>query len=123
MSYPPQNQPYPATGQPGGVADNPGRVWGIVGFILAFFPFLSVVGVILSIVGLVKSRKAGQKNGLAIAGIIIGTLVTIGTILLFIGIVALAGAGAELVELCANSAGETVEYQGQPFECPVLPTS
>ena len=46
-----------------------GRGITIAGVVFAFlFPIL---GLILSIVGLVQARGAGQKNGLAIAGIII----------------------------------------------------
>ena len=50
----------------------PGRTLGIVAFILSFF--IALVGLILGIVALVQSRKAGQKNGFALAAIIISAV-------------------------------------------------
>lgn len=61
--------------------NNPGKVITIVGFVMAFIG-LGVVGIILSIIGLIKSKKAGHKNGLAIAGIILNVLSMIGMIIL-----------------------------------------
>lgn len=46
-----------------------GRGITIAGVVFAFL--LPLLGLILSIVGLVQARGAGQKNGLAVAGIII----------------------------------------------------
>ena len=46
-----------------------GRGITIAGVVFAFL--IPLLGLILSIVGLVQARGAGQKNGLAIAGIII----------------------------------------------------
>jgi len=66
--------------QPTQPAVNPGHGLGVAALILAFF--ISPLGIILGIVGLLKSKKAGFKNGLALAGIIIGALSLIGTILL-----------------------------------------
>ena len=51
--------------------EQPGRTLGIVGFALSFVGFLNVMGLILSIVAMTQSRRAGQKNGFALAGIII----------------------------------------------------
>ncbi|MFF2773241.1 DUF4190 domain-containing protein, partial [Streptomyces bacillaris] len=67
--------PAPPYGPPQVYADRPparpGRVLGIVGFVLSFvFPF-DIAGLVLCIVGLVQSRRAGQRNGFAVAGIII----------------------------------------------------
>ena len=62
-------------------SENPGKVLGIVGFILAFF--FPLVGLILSIIGFVKSKKAGFKNGLALAGIILNSVfLVLGTLFL-----------------------------------------
>ena len=66
-AYVPPQQDQPATD-----SQNPGKALGIAGFILAFiFP---LVGLILSIVALVKSKKAGLRNGLALAGIILSSV-------------------------------------------------
>jgi hypothetical protein len=59
--------PYPPAQQPA----RPGRTLGIVGFVMSFIGFIDVAGLIISIVAMVKSRRAGQKNGFALAGIII----------------------------------------------------
>jgi hypothetical protein len=58
-----QGQGYPA--------ERPGRTIGIVGFILSFLVVVNIAALVVSIVGLVKSRRAGQKNGFALAGLII----------------------------------------------------
>lgn len=73
--------PPQQTNSPTPEAENPGKVLGIIGFILAFF--LPPVGLILSIVGFVKSKKAGFKNGLALAGIILNSVfLVLGTLFL-----------------------------------------
>ncbi|WP_243600130.1 MULTISPECIES: hypothetical protein [unclassified Rathayibacter] len=46
----------------------------IVGFVLAFIGFLNVAGLILSLIALIRSRRAGQRNGLALAGVIIAAV-------------------------------------------------
>ncbi len=51
-----------------------GHGLGIASLITSFF--VGIVGIILGIIGLNKSKKAGCKNGLAIAGIIIGAIQT-----------------------------------------------
>lgn len=112
-------QPATFTHDPGNT-HNPGKVWGIVGFVLAFFPFLSLVGIILSIVGLVKSKRAGAKNGLAIAGIIVGIVVLIVTVLITISIIALTGATLEILEQCQNDPGGTATVAGEAIDCAQL---
>jgi hypothetical protein len=44
--------------------------------IAMFLLVLSLVGLVLSILGFVKANKAGAKKGLAIAGLVIGLVVT-----------------------------------------------
>lgn len=58
--------PAPAAPAP---AAAPGKGMTIAGIVFAFL--IPILGLILSIVALVQSRNAGQKNGGAIAGIII----------------------------------------------------
>lgn len=58
--------PAPAPAAP---AASPNKGITIAGVVFAFL--IPLLGLILSIVALVQSRSAGQKNGLAIAGIII----------------------------------------------------
>ena len=58
---------------------------GIVAFILSFF--VQLVALILGIIALVQSRKAGAKNGFAVAAIIISSvLMVLGVIFLILAI-------------------------------------
>ena len=55
----------------------PGFGLGIAGFVLSMLGALSPLGLVFSIVAFVKARRAERKNGLALAGIVIGTLGTV----------------------------------------------
>jgi hypothetical protein len=95
----------------------PGKTLGIVGFVLAFIA--SPIGLILSIVALVQSRKAGAKNGFALAGIIIGIIGTIIIIVSIIAIIALAGVAGEAInEVCGELGSGVHEQDGVTFTCP-----
>jgi uncharacterized membrane protein len=108
-----QQGQYPqGYGQP--PQENPGKTLGIVGLILGFFGPLSLVGLILSIVGLRKSRKVGQSNGVAVAGIIVSSLVLIGTII--VGIVIGVGVGF-IVEQCNELGSGTHVVDGVTITC------
>lgn len=93
--------PPPAYGAPAPGAPVPGKTLGIVAFILSFF--LQLVALILGIVALVQSKKAGHKNGFAVAAIIISAvLMVIGIIIAIIVFAVLGTAAAELVRQCAE---------------------
>jgi hypothetical protein len=82
----PTNAEYPAYSHPPmSTPERPGRTMGIVGFVLSFVWILDLVGLIISIIAMVKSKRAGQKNGFALAGIII----SIAGIIVFTGVVPL----------------------------------
>jgi hypothetical protein len=81
MSY--EQPPPPAGGEPpyggnpyggpqygGPPAQDPGRTMGIVGLVLAIF--CSLIGMVVSIIAYNKSKAAGFKNNIALAGIIVG---------------------------------------------------
>jgi hypothetical protein len=71
--------------------DYPGKTLGIVGLILAFV--FQIAGLVCSIIALSQSRRAGYKNGIALAGIIVsGALIVIGVIVLIVFIALLAAA-------------------------------
>jgi len=129
----PVAEPALAPGQPEPLlpaGKNPGKTLGIIGFVLAFF--ISILGLILSIVGLVKSRKAGFKNPLAIAGIVIGALGTVFQTVFFLFIILVGFANvsvqAQVTKLCSQQ-GNTgqVTYQAVAYDCsnqtPVVNTS
>ena len=75
----------------------PGRGLGIAGLIFAFV--FAPLGLILSIVAKVQSNKAGAKNGLATAGIIISIIAIVFYVILFI---ILGVTAAALVSQCAQ---------------------
>ncbi|AZS43342.1 DUF4190 domain-containing protein [Microbacterium oleivorans] len=77
----PQYSGAPAAGP------KPGRTMGIVALILAIIPFTQLIGLILGIVALVQSRKAGAKNGLALAAIIVSIVLMIVGIIIFFALV------------------------------------
>ena len=100
---PPQQQAQPA--QPQQHKENPGKTLGIVGFILAFF--FPLVGLPLSIIGLVKSKKAGMRNGLALAGVILNSIfIVAGLFLISITIMSYNG-----VQQRANSSNAKITAQ------------
>lgn len=76
----------------------PGKTLGIVALIVAIF--FNVIGLILGIVALVQSRKAGYKNGPAIAAIIVGAVLTIVAIIVIISIVSVLAVASEAYQAC-----------------------
>ncbi|MGH3688723.1 MAG: DUF4190 domain-containing protein [Microbacterium sp.] len=111
---------YPAAGYPAPGAPvypqpqptPPGRVLSIVGLVLAFL--VAPVGLIISIVAAVKLGKAKQPKGLAIAGIIVGALVTIFWIIVVVILVAVA---ASLVGMCGELGAGVWEVNGVTYTC------
>ncbi|MGX5770937.1 DUF4190 domain-containing protein [Microbacterium ureisolvens] len=108
--------PPAAYGAPAG-APVPGKTLGIVAFILSFF--VQLIALILGIVALVQSRKAGAKNGFALAAIIISAvLMVLGIILFFALVVPLLTFSAEVLQACqAVDFSGTVEVRGLPVDC------
>jgi hypothetical protein len=79
----------PVSPPPG--TDYPGKTLGIVGLILAFV--FQLAGLICSIIALSQSRRAGYKNGIALAGIIVSAaFILIGIIIAIIVIAVIAAA-------------------------------
>ncbi|WP_378148233.1 DUF4190 domain-containing protein [Cnuibacter sp. UC19_7] len=86
----------PVKAPPG--TDFPGKTLGIVGLILAIV--IPLVGLILSIVARVQSKKAGYKNTLATAGIIVGAVImAIYIIIWIVAAIAIAGVVAQCGDL------------------------
>ncbi len=94
----------------------PGKTMGIVAFILSFF--VQLIALILGIVALVQSKKAGYKNGWAVAAIIISAvLMVIGTIIAIVVISQFAGLAAQIAEHCVPGGSGFVELWGQQVPC------
>ena len=74
---------------------DPGKTLGIVGFILAFVG-IQVVGLVLSIIGYHKSKAAGSKNGLALAGIWLNSIgIILVGLVIFLTILMIAFSGVD----------------------------
>ena len=121
-SQPPAPPAYPQAPQAYGAppAVRPGRTLGIVALILSFFAAL--IGLILGIVALVQSRKAGEKNGFALAAIIISSIAIvlsiIATIIFFAVVLPqLAGAAEEVIRQCQTLGGGVQEIGGVTIDC------
>lgn len=73
----------------------PGKTLGVVAFIVAFF--FNLVGLILGVVALLQSKRAGHKNGFALAAIIVGAIsIAIGVIALVVIFSTIGSTCAEL---------------------------
>ena len=91
--------PTPYAAPPSTIAA-PGRVLGIVGFVLSFFFLLDVAGLILCIIALVQARRAGQMNGLAVAGIVVSSVgIIVSAIVVIVGVSALIDAAQTCARL------------------------
>lgn len=108
-------QPTPPQYAAPAPATDPGKTLGIVGFILAFL--VSIAGIIVSSIGLAKSRKAGFKNPLALAGIIIGSVLTVVSIGFFILITLVAYNGVQdrALTLSAQDAADSAAKQSEVY--------
>lgn len=125
VPQPPAYQPpaYPTSssdasyGNPN--ASVPGKTLGIVAFVLALVPVgLQFVGLILGIVALVQSKKAGHKNGLALAAIIISSILLVLTIVGIIVLFSIFGNAAnEIYQACVVEGADTVTVWGQTQPC------
>lgn len=97
----------------------PGKTLGIVALVVAIF--FNVIGLILGIVALVQSKKAGHKNGPALAAIIVGAVLFVAGIIITILVISwFATTGASLVDqvnACLDDPSGSVVYQGVTMSC------
>lgn len=105
------NQPItPATAQ----NTYPGKSLGIAGFVLSLVALTCGVGLVLSIVAYRLSHRAGFKNRLAQAGIVIGAIFTaLFIVFITIGI----SAGVSLGNQCKNLGLGSHEVNGATITC------
>lgn len=76
-----------------GTVDSVGKGLGIASLVTSLLG-MGLIGFILGLVGLSKSKKAGQKNGLALAGTIIGAVVMAISVVIFIVVISIIAMGA-----------------------------
>jgi len=100
------------TVQPPADTSYPGKTLGIIGLI-ASVPF-NVIGLILSIVALVQSKKAGYKNTPAVIGIIIGSVITIATVIV---IIVLVGFAVAAIANCGDLGPGVHQVNGVAVSC------
>ena len=100
-------------------AINPGRGLGIASLVTSLLG-IGLVGIILGSIGLSKSKKAGQKNGLALAGVIIGAIDTVATIIIISVFASIAG---QLVQQCNELGNGTHVVNGVTITCGVSSSS
>lgn len=79
------------------VQGNPGEGFGIASLITALLG-LSIIPVILGFIGLSKSKKISQKNGPALAGVIIGFISFFIKIVIILGIITISYSSYELMK-------------------------
>lgn len=106
--------PVPAAPAPA----NPGKTMGVVALVLSIIG-VHLIGIILGFVGLNQSKKAGQKNGFAVAGIIIGFIgIGIVALLLTLGGSLFAGLFGGLSQVCGELGTGVWEVDGVTYTCP-----
>lgn len=79
------------------VQGNPGEGFGIASLITALLG-LSIIPVILGFIGLSKSKKISQKNGPALAGVIIGFISFFIKIVIILGIITISYSSYKLMK-------------------------
>jgi hypothetical protein len=103
---------YPAALPQTTLAHDPARTLGVVGLVLAIFA--NVIGLVVSIVAFTKSKRAGFKNGVALAGIVIGAITTLGVLsVAIVGGVAAKG----LVDTCTELGPGQHVVNGVTYTC------
>jgi hypothetical protein len=103
---------YPAVLPQTTLTRDPARTLGVVGLVLAIFA--NVIGLVVSIVAFTKSKRAGFKNGAALAGIVIGAITTLGVLS-----VAIVGgvAAKSLVDTCKDLGPGQHVVDGVTYTC------
>jgi hypothetical protein len=92
--------------------EDPGRTLGLVGLVLAFVA--NWIGLIISVVALRRSKRAGFHNGLAKAGVIVGSITTA---LGLIGGGIAAFAAIHLASTCADLGPGVHQVGGGTVSC------
>lgn len=89
----------------------PGYAMGIAGFITSFV--WGIVGIVLSAIGLSQSKKINKGNTLAFAGLIIGIVQTILTVLFVAGMIAASVALFNYCNAHPAACSDSSSQQGQ----------
>lgn len=90
----------------------------VVGFILAF-P-LPLAGMVVSIIALARSRKTGDRKGLAVAGVIVSALGLLFTVICLAILIPMA---MHLIGMCAELGPGTHQIENATYTCGALGSS
>ncbi|UUT35082.1 DUF4190 domain-containing protein [Microbacterium elymi] len=94
---------------------------GIVAFICSLAGLVTgitaLVGLVLGIIAMVQSKKAGQKNGFALAAIIIGAILVVLSIIGLIIAIAFFASLAAATQACLVDPTTVTNVFGIPFDC------
>ncbi|GII98908.1 hypothetical protein CLV28_2695 [Sediminihabitans luteus] len=110
----PAATPAPPAGYVGYYDEPKHRTLSIVGFVLSLLGPLTVVGLVVSVIALVKSRKANEPTGFALAGTIIGA---IGTVVVVALTAITIAAVLHLASTCADLGQGTHYVDGVTYTC------
>ena len=96
----------------------PGRTMGIISLVLSIIG-LHVIGIILGFVALAQSKRVGQGNGFALAGVIVG-FVLMALTLVVVGLSVAGGVAfwGFLTEACRDLGPGVWEVDGITYSCP-----
>jgi hypothetical protein len=103
----PAPSPVPANGA------GRARAIGIASLIVAFF--LQLPALVGGIIALLMSRSAGEKNGFAVAAIVVS--IVLGAIWLTVGGLAIAGFFGQIFDKCAELGNGTHVVDGTTYTC------
>lgn len=103
------NPAGPAVGQ----GEDPGKTLGMVGLILAIFA--NLIGVIVSVIAFRKSKQAGFSNGMAKAGIVVGSILFV--LSAGIGITAIVASVSAMTEACSQLGPGTHQVGNTTITC------
>ena len=97
---------------------DPGKTMGIISLVLSIMG-LHLVGVIVGLVALAQSKKVGNKNGFALAGVIVGAVLFVIS-LIVIGLMIAGGAAffGWLTEACRGLGPGVGLVAGITDSCP-----
>ena len=97
---------------------DPGKTMGIVALVLSIIG-LHLVGVVVGLVALSQSKKVGNKNGFALAGVIVGAVLFVISVIV-IGLMIAGGAAffGWLTEACRDLGPGVWLVDGITYSCP-----
>lgn len=86
-----------------------GLVLGILSIVFAFIPGFGLIGPIVGIIGIIlaslgfkKAKAMGEKDGMAVAGLVLSIIGTAISLIAYLACVACVGAGVDILNSYNN---------------------